>query len=62
MLRLKLRRDSGLFFPARDFNFNNGHLIMDPEKLLLISFKGNILPMTKEEYESFLETIDEWNN
>jgi len=35
---------------------------MDSEKLILISFKGNILPMTKEEYESFLETIEEWDN
>lgn len=31
-------------------------------KLLLVNFKGQILPMTQEEYSHFLETIEEWDN
>ena len=32
------------------------------EKLTLVSFRGMILPMTKEEYERFLEDLEEWDN
>ena len=32
------------------------------EKLTLVSFRGMILPMTKEEYQRFLEDLEEWNN
>lgn len=32
------------------------------QSLLLINFNGQILPMTKEEYTDFLETLGEWDN
>lgn len=32
------------------------------QSLLLINFKGQIFPMTPEEYKDFLETIEEWDN
>lgn len=32
------------------------------QSLLLVNFKGQILPMTQEEYNQFLETIEEWDN
>jgi len=35
---------------------------MEQNKLLLINLNGQILPMTKEEYNDFLETIKEWDN
>ena len=39
---------------------NNSNVM--EESLLLINFRGNIMPMTSEEYQNFLETIDEWDN
>jgi len=40
----------------------NNPIVMEQNKLLLINFNGQILPMTKEEYNDFLESIKEWDN
>ena len=34
----------------------------DKSILRLVTFRGMILPMTEEQYDSFLDSIDEWNN
>ena len=30
--------------------------------LQIISFRGQIIPMTAEQYEEFKETLEEWDN
>ena len=36
--------------------------VVDGKKLMLINFRGMVMPMTPEEYRSFIEDLAEWSN
>lgn len=32
----------------------------DSEKIILVEFRGHVMKMTQDEYDNFIETLEEW--
>lgn len=53
-------RSFGVFFVfAFLFRFSFYSFIMESDKLLLVNFRGQVLPMTAEQYQDFLDSLRE---